>query len=162
MQSVLRLQLAAVALVVMAAIAAELSALALSWQPGSPLLWWLNLAVFAPVSALYSQFAAAVPWTLATSLPLLVFLMVVAVLAFAFRIRLVLATLSHMAFAACGLAAFAWLKSGPATRTASLGDMVATFDAGGVLVAFLLAGTLVGCVVTHISYFFEGARRLTR
>lgn len=162
MRSVPRLQLASIALVVAAGLCAELAALALSHYPSSTLLWWLNLEVFAPVSAIYNQLAGTVNWTLTTALATLLGILALSVLAFALRLRLVLASFSHVAFAACGLAAFAWLQSGPPTRVASLGGVVATFDSAGALLLFLLAGTLLGCVLTHVSYLYEATRRLRR
>jgi hypothetical protein len=154
-------QLAAILLVVLTVIAAELAALALSHQPGSALLWWLNLEVFGSVNALFSRFGAAAFLDYHLTIPALVAVAAIAVVAFFMRLRLALAVMTHAAFAVCALAAASMMPEA-SRQTASLDWMAAGIDVPrGLLIALLLAGSLAACVTSHADYIL-GALRARR
>jgi hypothetical protein len=121
--------------------------------PSSATAWYLHLAVFAPL-----QQVRAAPSPLALLLDragtaefVLLLLLIGAVRIV--RFRLGVALLTHLAFAASLLVARAWMMD--LHGSVAPGLLLVREGSGTALVALLLAGTGLACILGHLSFIHD-------
>jgi hypothetical protein len=150
------LQVSGIALVILAMLAAELASLALALSPGSALLWWLNLELFRGMNATYSVLMTRYSLDYSVTVPIMLGLLALSVAAYRRRHRFALGMLSNAAFIWCGFTAYVWYVYKAPLATAGVGELFASNFEGSVLLAYIVLASLIGVLVTHVSYLRAG------
>src|SRR6266702_8781474 len=134
-----------------ATLCAELSARALSYAPGSELLWFVNLrmfGIFQRSDALLSEFVAIDGFQLfGIALPIFV----LACLGLSARSRLPLALASHLSLAYAAFLLLSWQPGTPTTQ-ASLGRIAVPSGAGLYVLMGILGTCLLSFAISHLLY----------
>lgn len=150
MSRLFTLQTCGSVLVVLAFIASELSARALSAFPGSPWAWYVRLEVFPPFEAARADGSPVSSFFGPGSLPvaLLVLLLLLAMRAARFRFGIALG--ANLAFLFAGFVAQAWLDE--PVRTASLLPSEVGRRPDGLLVVGVLGASFLAFVLSHVGF----------
>src|SRR5437879_76097 len=131
---------------------AELAARALSYAPGSEVLWFVNLRMFGIFQRSYgvlSEFIAIDGFQLfGIALPIFV----LACVGLAARSRFPLAVASHLSFAYAAFLLLSWQTGVPTATQASLGPIAVPPGAGLYVLAGILGTCLLSFAVSHLLY----------
>ena len=136
-----------------ATLCAELAARALSYAPGSEVLWFVNLRMFGIFQRSYgvlSEFVAIDGFQLfGIALPIFA----LACLGLAARSRLPLALASNLSLAYAAFLLLSWQTPGvPTTTQASLGSIAVPPGAGSYVLAGILGTSLLSFAISHLLY----------
>jgi hypothetical protein len=135
-----------------ATLCAELAARALSYAPGSELLWFVNLRMFGifqrSYGALPESFAIEGFQLMGIALP--IFLL--ASYGLATRCRLPLALASHLSFGYAAFLLLSWQSPGAPITQASLGTIAVPQGAGLYVLTGILGSCLLSFAISHLLY----------
>jgi hypothetical protein len=135
-----------------ATLCAELAARALSYAPGSEILWFVNLRMFGIFQRSYgalSEFVTIEGFQLfGIALPIFG----LACLGLAARSRLPLALASHLSFAYAAFLLLSWQSPGAPITQASLGAIAVPSGAGLYVLTGILGTCLLSFAVSHLLY----------
>jgi hypothetical protein len=146
------LQLIGPAILLAAALAAELGAYALELAPGSQMLWYINLKVFGLFQQAYYVLGSG------TGIPAfgLFFIAFPIFMLGLFGIvrchRLILAISSNLSFMYAGFLLYAWFLSHPHALQASLTGTAIPNSPDIYLVVILVGSSLLSCFISHLLY----------
>jgi len=135
-----------------ATLCAELAARALSYAPGSEILWFVNLKMFG----IFQRSYAALPEIVTiegfqlVGIALPIFLL--ACYGLAARCRLPLALASHLSFAYAAFLLLSWQSPGAPTTQASLGAIAVPSGAGLYVLTGILGTCLLSFAISHLLY----------
>jgi hypothetical protein len=135
-----------------ATLCAELAERALSYAPGSEVLWFVNLRMFGIFQRSYSvlsEFVAIDGFQL-FGIALPIFLL--ACFGLAARCKLPLALSSHLSFAYGGFLLLSWQSPGVPTTQASLGAIAVPPGAGLYVLTGILGTSLLSLAISHLLY----------
>ena len=134
--------------------AADLPARLLAVTPGSELLWYLHIGVFAPFRQVLNAVGFDVSGILSSYLlPLALSAIAVAVVACAKRRRLAVAVMANCAAILVAATAYVWcFNAGAPGQTASLAAMGAGPKMDFVLLVIVLAVSCVSALASHIAF----------
>ena len=135
-----------------ATLCAELAARALSYAPGSEVLWFVNLRMFGIFQRSYSALSEFVPIAGFQLFGIALPIFVLACLGLAARSRFPLAIASHLSFAYAAFLLLSWQTPGPPTTQASLGAIAVPQGAGLYVLAGILGTCLLSFAVSHLLY----------
>ena len=135
-----------------ATLCAELAARALSFAPGSELLWFVNLrmfGIFQRSHAALPEFVTIDGFQLA-GIALPIFLLACYGLAAGRRLPLALAT--HLSFAYAAFLLLSWQSPGGPTMQASLGAIAVPPGAGLYVLTGILGTSMLSFAISHLLY----------
>jgi hypothetical protein len=134
-----------------ATLSAELAARALSYDPGSEFLWFVNLRMFGIFQRSYSLLSeiVGIPGFQLFGIALPIF--VVGCLGLAARSRILLAAASHLSLAYAAFLVLSW-QPGTHTTQASLIPIAVPQGAGLYVLAGILGTCLLSFAVSHLLY----------
>jgi hypothetical protein len=137
--------------------AADLPARLLAATPGSELLWYLQIGVFAPFRQVLNAISFDLSGILSSNLlPLALSVMAFAVVAGATRRRLAVAIMANCSAILVAATAFVWCYQPSAPgQTASLTAMVVGPKMDFALLVILLAVSFVAALASHIAFLRE-------
>jgi hypothetical protein len=152
MNRLFKLQFLGPLAVFVATLCAELAARALSYAPGSEVLWFVNLRMFGIFQRSYgalSEFVAIDGFQL-FGIALPIFLL--ACFGLAARCRLRLALASHLSFAYAAFLLLSWQSPGAPITQASLGAIAVPSGAGLYVLTGILGSCLLSFAISHLLY----------
>jgi hypothetical protein len=134
--------------------AADLPARLLAVTPGSELLWYLQIGVFAPFRQVLNVVSDDLSGFLSSYLlPLALSIVAVAVLACAKRRRLAVAVMANCAAILVAATAYVWcVDPGVPGQTASLAAMAAGPKMDFVLLVVVLVVSFASALASHIAF----------
>ena len=135
-----------------ATLCAELAARALSYAPGSEVLWFVNLRMFGIFQRSYGalpEFVTIEGFQL-VGIALPIFLL--ACYGLAARCRLPLALASHLSFAYAAFLLLSWQSPGAPTTQASLGAIAVPSGAGLYVLTGILGTCMLSFAISHLLY----------
>jgi len=135
-----------------ATLCAELAARALSYAPGSEVLWFVNLRMFGIFQRSYSALSEFVPIAGFQLFGIALPIFVLACLGLAARSRLPLAVASHLSFAYAAFLLLSWQPGVPTTHQASLGGIAVPSGVGLYVLTGILGTCLLSFAVSHLLY----------
>ena len=127
----------------------ELSAQLLDWFPGSPLAWYLCVGVFRPFETARSGTSALRFLFEPSSLAVACGLILLTVLAYLGRRRLMLAAIANVCFVSTMFLAHTWFRGLPMVRSASVNAAMAYPPADSLIVAAMLVVSLAAALLGH-------------
>jgi hypothetical protein len=147
-----KLQFLGPLVVFVATLCSELAAQALSYDPSSELLWFVNLRLFGIFQRSYSALgdAARIPGFQLFALALPLFLL--ACYGLVARRRLPLALASNLSVGYGAFLLLAWQSPVQTTTQASLGPIAVPSGAGGYVLTGILGACVLSCAVSHLLY----------
>jgi hypothetical protein len=134
--------------------AADLPARLLAMTPGSELLWYLQIEVFAPFRQVLNAVSFDLSGILSSHLlPLALSIIAVAVVACAKRRRLAVAVMANCAAILVAATAYVWFfNPGVPGQTASLAAMVVGPKMDFVLLVVILVVSFASALASHIAF----------
>jgi hypothetical protein len=164
-----KLQLIGPVTLLLAILASEVSARALSYMPTSETLWYINLKVFAIFKKSSVYIYDFIPYDARDFLPVVstqLFVVVVAIfliacLGLAFRQRLLLALASNLSFVSAGFLLCSWYTDERHSQQASLVIVGALRGPNLYVLTTLLGASLLSFVISHLLYIREYRNRTT-
>jgi hypothetical protein len=135
-----------------ATLSAELAARALSYAPGSEILWFVNLRMFGIFQRSYYMLSGVVSIQCFQLFGIALPIFLLACYGLGARRRLPLAVASNLSFAYAALLLFSWQTPGSSTTQASLGSIAVPTGAGFYVLTGILGTSLVSFAISHLLY----------
>lgn len=134
-----------------AALSAELAAIALNHFPASEILWYLNLAVFRVFWRSYVALTEYVDLTSFQLLGIALPIFALACVGLTVRSKLPLAVSTQLAVGYALFLLFSW-QTGSSTAQASLRVVALPAGEGSYMLTGILGLTVLSCIITHLLY----------
>ncbi|WP_024516326.1 hypothetical protein [Bradyrhizobium sp. Tv2a-2] len=136
-----------------ATLCAELAARALEYDPGSELLWFINLRIFGIFQRSHAMLSGFVAIDGFQFFGLALPMFLLACLGLVAKSRLPFTVATHLSAAYAGFLVLSWQAGVPTTTQASLVSIAVPSGAGLYLMTTILGSCLLSFAVTHLLYF---------